>query len=216
MNNALIAKAKKHVITLLEEHTPENNYYHNSEHTKEVVKACGTIAKGLKLSDSNIEIIKLAALFHDLGYLEKIEGHEKISAKYAADFLAKEKYPASKINKVKGCILATKVPQNPKNILEKVLCDADLLHLGKPNFEPRNNMFRAEFEFYFGRALTEKEWLNKSIDFLCHHKFFTEFAIKKYEKRKLKNIAKLKDELNNYLTKKSRSKSVKKNSVKKK
>ena len=195
MNQIIIKKAKEHVFSHLDKNTPANNVYHNSDHTKEVVKAGKTIAKGMRLSDDDVEIIILAALFHDLGYLEIIKGHEKISDRYAEEFLKKEKYPDKKIIKIKGCILATKVPQKPKNILEKVICDSDLSHLGKESFSKRNNMFRDEFEFHFGRTLTDKEFLKMSINFLKNHKFFTKYAIENLEPRKQKNLYKLKEAL---------------------
>ena len=201
MDNIILKKAEEYVLDILHKNTPENNVYHSVDHTKEVVKASQRIGKASELSDSDLEIVKLAAIFHDLGYVEKIEGHEEVSAKYAVEFLDKENYPSDKIEKVKGCILATKVPQKPKNILEQVICDSDLSHLGKKSFDERNNLFREEFEFHFGRELTEHEWLKKSIDFVSHHKFFTDYAKQELEPQKQKNLSKLRKDLEKLMTK---------------
>jgi predicted metal-dependent HD superfamily phosphohydrolase len=195
MNNIFINKVKKHVIALLDKNTPVNHVYHNSKHTMEVAEAVEIIGTGMNVADKDLEILLLAAYFHDLGYLNKSEGHEKESAEYANEYLSKENYPADRIKKIQECILATKVPQRPHDLLEEIICDADLSHLGTEMFDNRNDMFRNEFEFYSGQPLSQKEWLKKSIDFLKHHKFFTDFAIKNFEKRKGINLLKLQAEL---------------------
>lgn len=195
MDNKIINKVKEYVLSQLYSKTPSNHVYHDVDHTKNVAETAEIIGRASNINDDELEIVIIAAWFHDLGYIVKIEGHEEISASYAEAFLTKENYPKEKIEKVKQCILATKVPQKPKNILEKIICDADLSHLGKKSFKDRNDLFREEFEFYFGRPLTEYEWLKKSIDFLTEHKFFTEYANREYEEQKKENIAKLKEEL---------------------
>lgn len=195
MNNKIIIKAEDYVLTLLESKSINNHVYHDVGHTKEVVESAGIIGKASGLSNTDLEMVLLAACFHDVGYLDKIEGHEEASTKYAQDFLEKEKYDPVKIEKIKKCILSTKVPQQPGNLLEEVLCDADLAHLGKKNFKSRNNLFREEFEFHFGRPLTEYEWLKKTVDFLIQHKFFTQYASNEFEEQKQKNLKKLKKKL---------------------
>lgn len=195
MNYEIINKVKDYVLSILYSKTPSNHVYHDVDHTKNVAETAELIGKASNLNDDELEIVILAAWFHDLGYIIKVDGHEEISASYAEEFLLNENYPKDKIEKVKKCILATKVPQKPKNILEEIICDADLSHLGKQSFKNRNDLFREEFEFYFGRQLSESEWLEKSIDFLNQHRFFTEYARKEYDEQKKKNIEKLKAEL---------------------
>lgn len=195
MNNALINKAETHALNLLGSKNLTNHVYHDVSHTQEVVEAAETIGTAAGLMESELEIVVLAAWFHDVGYVEKTEGHEQVGAEFSEEFLGKENYPQEKIKKVKNCILATKVPQKPKNLLEQVLCDADLAHLGKKNFKSRNNLFREEFEFLFGRPLTEYEWLKKTIDFLIAHKFFTDYAATEFESQKQINLLKLQKKL---------------------
>lgn len=195
MNNKILIKAEDYVLTLLDSKSISNHVYHDVSHTKEVVESAEIIGRASGLANAELEIVLLSAWFHDVGYLDKTEGHEEVSAKYAEDFLIKEKFDPSKIEKIQKCILSTKVPQEPINILEEVLCDADLSHLGKKNFKSRNNLFREEFEFLFGRPLTEYEWIKKTIDFLNQHKFFTQYAAIEFEEQKQKNLKKLQKKL---------------------
>lgn len=197
MNNNLLEKAEEYVLSILYEKSAQEHVYHDVSHTQEVILSSKTIGQAEKLSDSDLEIVQLAACFHDLGYVDISDGHEEKSAEYAAEFLKNENYPPDKINKVCNCILATKVPQKPKNILEEVICDADLSHLGKKNFVNRNDLFRIEFEFHFGRSLSEQEWLEKSIEFISSHRFFTKYAQQVLEPLKLKHLEEMKRILEN-------------------
>jgi predicted metal-dependent HD superfamily phosphohydrolase len=197
MNNNLLEKAEEYVLSILYEKSSQEHVYHDVSHTQEVILSCKTIGQAEKLSDSDLEIVQLAACFHDLGYVDISDGHEEKSAEYAKGFLLRENYPADKIDKVCNCILATKVPQKPKNILEEVICDADLAHLGKKNFTNRNDLFRLEFEFHFGRSLSEQEWLEKSIEFISSHRFFTKYAQQVLEPLKLKHLEEMKRILEN-------------------
>lgn len=197
MNNNLLEKAEEYALSILYEKTPQEHVYHDVSHTQEVILASKIIGQSENLSESDLEIVQLAACFHDLGYVIEPENHEEHSAKIAKQFLTEEMYPEEKIKKVCDCILATKIPQTPKNILEEVLCDADLSHLGKKNFINRNDLFRIEFEYHFGRSLTEKEWLSKSIQFISSHHFFTKYAKRVLEPLKQKHLEELKKLLDN-------------------
>lgn len=199
MQKSFMAKVEEYVRSVLETRTLPRNHYHDLAHTKEVVKSSVEIGISEKLSDDDLEIIKIAAWFHDVGYIEKTEGHEEISTMYASNFLSEENYPAEKIVTVVGCILATKIPQKPKNKLEEIICDADLSHLGKKIFFERNNKFRVEYENYPGHNLTEYEWIIKTIDFVTSHHFFTDYALQNFSEQKKENLRLLQEQLHHVL-----------------
>lgn len=191
----LIQLVEEYAVNMILERSPKQNMYHNLDHTKEVVNAVIEIATGESVTKEELEIITIAAWFHDLGYIEKTKGHEEISAMFASNFLLNQDYDQTKIDKVIGCILATKVPQHPKNHIEKIMCDADLNHLGRKSFIDRNNLFRTEFEFYFKRKLTESEWLIKSIEFISQHNFFTDYAQNTFSEVQNENLSLLQHQL---------------------
>lgn len=197
MENNLIKKVEEYVTSFLMERSPKQNLYHSLDHTKEVVAAVVEIGNGEKVSSDELELLTIAAWFHDSGYIEKTKGHEELSAMFASGFLSENNYPQEKIEKIVNCILATRVPQHPKNHLEKVLCDADLSHLGRTSFEKRNNMFRTEFEHYYGRKLTEHEWLIKTIEFLSQHNYFTDYAQNQFSAIQDDNLKLLQSQLDN-------------------
>lgn len=199
MQDSILNLVEEYVTLILESKTPAHFTYHNLSHTKDVLKSVTVIGEGEKVSDEDLEILQISVWFHDIGYVERSAGHEEISAMYASNFLSGIKYPYEKIGIIISCILATKVPQKPKTLLEKIICDADLNHIGKKNFIDRNNMFRSEHEFHLGRKLTEYEWLTKSIDFLTRHRFFTSYAHQYFLEKKKENLQKLQHQLEEVL-----------------
>lgn len=195
MHISHLQKVEDYVFSILTERTPIKNVYHSLEHTKDVVQASIEIGIKENLTPDELEMIQITAWFHDLGYLEKMEGHEEISAMYASNFLTEENYPSDRIDIIISCILATKVPQNPKNKLENIICDADLNHIGRKIFFERNDKFRLEHENHAHRKLSDYEWITKTIDFVTRHRFFTEYAILNFSEQKKENLRILQDQL---------------------
>ena len=114
-----------------------------------------------------------------------------MSAEIASKFLREKNYPEEKTLKVIGCINATKYPCNPGNLLEEIICDADLYHIGTKDYEDKSDLLRVEWEKSKDKIYTELEWLKLNIDFLTNHKFFTKFAKKNLEETKLNSILSL-------------------------
>ena len=191
----LFADIELYVDTLFKEESPNENVYHDATHTREVVEAVQKIGSASGLSKEDLEIVTIAAWFHDTGYVVKGNGHEEISAENAKYFLSKHNYDKDKTDKVIKCILATKVPHDPKNLLDEVICDADLHHLGKKSFFDRNELFRVENEVKNDKTFNEVEWLRNNINFFFKHKFFTEYARNKYEDQKNENLLKIQKKL---------------------
>jgi len=192
MKDSLIVKeANDYAFDLMKHKLPPNYVYHNFNHLNQTVDAIIEIGTGCGLSDDDLEIVCLAGWLHDLGIIEKVEGHEEISAQMARDFLASKKYPNTKIEKVVGCILATQMPQNPRNLLEEVMCDADISHLGRKSFWDISNLLRIEREKVYKDVYDDISWMKYQIDFLTNHTFHTQFSHLKFNNQKFKNIAEL-------------------------
>ncbi|HEY3251128.1 MAG TPA: Pycsar system effector family protein [Ignavibacteria bacterium] len=186
--NDIIKKAETYVNKLFNEKLPAGMIYHNYVHALEAVEYARKIAKKSDLNEEDTEIVTLAAWFHDIGYLEVYKGHEDKSIEMAREFLQENRYPEEKIQKVTDCIEATKMPQNPKNLFEQVLCDADLVHLGLEDFFEYSELLRTEWENRGIRNFTDEEWHKTSVELLSSHKFFTPYARKKFEPQQRINL----------------------------
>jgi hypothetical protein len=142
--------------------------------------------------------LMLAAWFHDTGYSSgRAEGHEEVSVQIATDFLHKHHVDETIIQRVSSSILATHMPQSPVSPIEKILCDADLMHLSTGDFKAMNQLLKQERENLVGHKISKKEWRKGNIKFLEGHQYFTEYGQETLEPRKqenLRDLRKKKDE----------------------
>jgi hypothetical protein len=147
--------------------------YHNLAHTKDVIRQVERIAIGENISNKNdILLLKVAALFHDTGFLDVYKHHEERSCDIMMENLEEGDLTEEELEKVKGMIMATKIPQTPHNQLEEIICDADLDYLGRPDFTPISNGLKYEF-LEFGVIKSEADWDPLQIRFFESHTYFT-------------------------------------------
>ncbi len=191
LNSELLKKVEEYVRKIYEGDAHEEMIYHNISHTLEVLKIAEEIARAENLTQDDLEVLLIAAWFHDVGHLNICYGHEEVSSSLAKEFLKKENYPAEKLDKVIQCILATKIPQTPQNLVEKVLCDADLHHLGLPDVDEKGQILRLELQNRNIKHYTDTEWYETTINFLKSHRFHTNYAKQNYEFQKNINLIKL-------------------------
>lgn len=192
----VINEAESFVTTLFTKELNESFVFHNVDHTLDVVKASETIASKYSLDDKDYFSLILAAWFHDTGYVRgKTFGHEEASKNYAIDFMKTHDLDEEIINKVGNCILATKMPQTPSNNIERIICDADLYHLGGNDFDVKNSLLRKEINKLQQEKMSKKEWRIKNIEFLRRHRYFTEYGQQILEPLKQKHISEILDEM---------------------
>lgn len=172
--------------------TDERLAYHNLQHTERVVRAVVQIADHYQLNDSDYFVVVAAAWFHDIGYFTDPKQHEADGAGRAATFLKEHDVPADVIDAVEKCILSTKMPQSPENLLEQIVCDADLFHLGTDDFADTNKTLRKEVELLKGIKISKSQWRNNAIQLLENHHYHTDYARLLLNDRKMKNLEKLK------------------------
>ncbi len=188
----LIAEAEQYVRTFFQDHFPPELVFHNFSHTQNVVEASLQIGTACELSPKELEIVQLAAWFHDTGYYETPEQHEARSCRIAEQFLDGHAYPEEDTERIKACIMATRLPQEPANLLEEILCDADLSHLGNEHYWDRCGRLRQEMLVARDIVMSEPEWVEFEINFMQRHRYHTDVARKLFEKRKQKHIKQLK------------------------
>lgn len=192
----IVAEAREYVTRLLVEKLEAWVTYHDIRHTRETADAGVEISAACGLNPDQTEIVLLAAWFHDTGYTQTVKGHEARGAAIAESFLTGRGYPPEKIRTVLACILATVVPQAPTNLLERVVCDADLLYVGRREFFPKNELLKSETERREGVVIDAKEWLGRSLRFLEGQRYHTDYCREKLSEGLRENIATLREQLN--------------------
>lgn len=179
--------AYAYLMPQLKQQLPVTLTYHNAMHTQQVVDVSAHLCDGEMISAENKVLVMTAGLFHDAGFLNTYANHEEASCHIAREALPGFGYSEAQINKICQIIMATKVPQTPTNILEEIICDADLHYLGTDKFLPNGEELFKEFK-HNGIVKNRKDWDDKQEKFLSAHHFFTATAMKTYEPAKQKNL----------------------------
>lgn len=197
-SSSLLPDTYEYCIKFLENSRCKTLPFHSVEHTKEVYTYTKTIAQYEEVFGANLEPILIAALFHDTGMAETYVDHEEQSVEYAVKYLREQEYPEDKIKIVKNCIMATKLPQKPKTQAEKIICDADLYHLGIESYIFRNERLRAEWKTFFNKEYSDEEWYSINMEFLKNQKYHTWFGKTVLNNRKDLNYVLLKERHEKY------------------
>jgi predicted metal-dependent HD superfamily phosphohydrolase len=173
----ILSAAQDFVSDLFINKVNKTIHFHTLQHTQEVVAGSETMAEYYHLEDEDRFALLLAAWFHDTGYSGgQAAGHENLSIELATKFLNEHKVHPNIIAKVVGCINATRLPQNPNLLIEQIICDADLFHLGTGDFKEKNKLLRDELNDFGHLELSKKDWRKKNIEFLSKHNYFTSYA----------------------------------------
>lgn len=168
-------KLKEAVFKEIKDNLDPVYTYHSLAHTQDMLAILPNYTKDLELTAEQIDLLEIAVLFHDFGFLEDWKNHEIIGARKAVEVLGELGFKESSIRTVERLILVTKVPQKPKGLLEKIICDLDLDYLGRPDYEERSELLFKEWEA-LGVVNSREEWENIEIRFLENHEFHTEFG----------------------------------------
>lgn len=164
--------------------------FHDLDHTVQTVAAARIIGEGFQLDEPDMLLLQLATWFHDTGYSEGPQDHEDRSVLNAQQFL-QGKISDSELATVIACIRSTKVPQQPQNRLEEIICDADLSHLGMESYWDRTGKLRQEFILARKTVMSEQDWVDFELNFLLSHDYHTSVAQQLFNKRKGKHVQQL-------------------------
>lgn len=169
--------------------------YHSLWHTThEVIPGSARIAQHTGVSEDDLHLLEVAAAFHDVGFTEDYANHEIVGARIVAQVLPEYGFTSRHIEQVMGMIIATRLPQSPRSLLEEIIADADLDVLGRADFLSRNEALRQEW-MNFGRETPLEQWYEGQLAFLRNHNYFTPAARMLRNEMKKKSISILEEKL---------------------
>ena len=187
-------KLRKRALQLLENGLTVAHHYHGPKHTLNVLKVCNAYIRRESVTQKEAKLLRIAALFHDTGFVNSYKKHEDESARLAAVEMTKLGIDAQTIKRVQSLIMATKTPQMPKTKLERIICDSDLDYLGRHDYPEISNKLYQELKA-FQLVDSKDSWLKQQIAFLQNHQYHTTFAKKNREPVKQKRILELQKNL---------------------
>ena len=189
----------QYIRELFRDELPDGIKYHDANHTlhptKGVVAVANSIAISESISEHDRELLNTAAYFHDTGYIREYDKNEPIAARMAGRILKLIGYKPNEVEKIKKMILSTDLEREPKTHMEKILCDADLDHLGREDFFKLDGRLREGRRARGIDVSDDAKWYKGTLEIIKTHQYYTESQKKLRETEKQKNIKRLLNKL---------------------
>lgn len=192
-----LKQAGQFIMNKLRKELPEHLSYHSVEHISDVFSAAEKLCKAEGVPAYETSLVLTAAWYHDAGFLKGAKDHEDESCRIAREALPVYGYTSEEIERICGMIMATRIPQAPRNHLEEILADADLDYLGRDDFFTIGDKLFTELSV-FGFLNTEEEWNKLQVRFLESHHFFTATALQWRKQKKQEHLEQIKAKLQQY------------------
>ncbi len=168
-----VAGIENFVVRALGTQLSPKLHYHNLTHTIDVVTEALKIAEQEGVTESyDLVLLKTAGFLHDIGFLNTFVDHEEEGCLIARAILPDYNYDEEAIEIICIMIMKTKLPQKPDTLLEKILCDADLDHLGREDCKEVSLRLFEEWKL-LGRIDENMDWNLIQYTFVDAHHYWT-------------------------------------------
>jgi len=184
----LLRQAENFVTLFLAENLPPTRFFHNIDHTRQVVEQSKFLASHYSIPEVDLNALTIAAWFHDTGYCNGNIEHEEESVNIALAFLRDYDLTPKYRSDVQGLIMTTKLPSKPATLVQKILCDADMCHLGATDYEIKSLLLKEELEATKGCPISDGECVRQNISFFRSHHYFTDVAKQLWKRQKQNNL----------------------------
>ena len=157
-------KLREKSLEILHSELPQELHYHSIRHTLNALKNCEGYIKYFNIDSYEAKLLRIGILLHDIGFTVSMDQHELEGAKIANKLMTSCKFSKTDIKVVTELILSTRLPQKPKSLLEKIICDVDLDYLGRKDYFEISELLYMELlerSAYFDRT----QWNRIQIDF---------------------------------------------------
>jgi predicted metal-dependent HD superfamily phosphohydrolase len=192
MEDLIIQDSERFIRDLFDKEIKENLRYHDIKHTEYVAGQAERIGLSSGLSQEELQVVVVAAWFHDSGFVSRSDGHEEESQNIARKFLSSKKMSEAFIDEVLTCIEATKMPQNPgDNLLAQVVCDADMAYLSEDFYMGRTALLRKEWNHESETKLSKKTYYQETVELFTNHRYYTKYGENEFSPGKAKNFKSL-------------------------
>jgi class 3 adenylate cyclase/HD superfamily phosphodiesterase len=186
--------ARIEILEILKSNLPDNLSYHSYQHILDVEASAITIAEMEGLKGEELILLRTAVILHDTGYAYENEDNVQYAILLAQKILPKYGYSSSEVKQVINMINASKFKAQPSNLIEEIICDANLDYLGREDYYEIADLLREELSLK-GKKMTEREWIERQIDYMENkHRYYTNTSknIRMFGKQKRISELKLK------------------------
>lgn len=182
----------RRILQRLQRDLPKNLLYHAVGHTEDVLSEVALFALLGQVTPTELELLAIAAAYHDAGYLERYVDNEVVGARMARAAMEAESFALEDIAAVERMVLDTKLVstgggrrQIATTGLSRFLLDADLSNFGRPDFFEKSELQRLEL------GVDRERFLRRTFTLISTHSWQTDVARRLRQPTKEENILKL-------------------------
>jgi len=184
------------ILNRLESELPKNLYYHNVNHSKDVLCECIKFGILGGLTEKELELLAIASAYHDSGYLFRMDDNEVLAAEFVEKTMKDAgAYSEEEIKIVSDMIIDTKLNdlgsifvRTISSDIAEYLLDADLSNLGREDFFDKGELLKKELN------LAPDVFYSLTLKLLDKHQWQTEVAKKLRGSRAIRNFELFKGE----------------------
>ena len=183
------------ILKRLAHELPKTLRYHTAAHTDDVIHESLLFGVSARLHERQLELLTIAAAYHDAGFITQIAQNEAVGAGLAAQAMQEAGgYSEEEVAAVRAMIEDTQLKkvgegfaQIPSTELSKFICDADLSNLGRVDFLEKAELVREEI----GVPKSLENW-ERVLKLVQSHQWYTEPARIFRQEQKNRNVDALK------------------------
>ncbi len=151
---------------------PDHLYFHHIEYARKVYNQSFLLCRAEEVEQEDRLLLRTAALMLYTGLSQAYSNYENRSSVIAREILPEYKYSESQIDKICNLIMSTKLPFQPINQLEKILIDAKMEFIGRPDYIDRIKLLHKEM-VETGTKLNGQQFKKQQLELLYTFDFFS-------------------------------------------
>jgi nitroreductase len=195
-HSSLIQQATDHVVELYNLFHKTSLVYHSYQRVSTLLEIGKEIAEEEGRTTEEEEVILLALLFADAGFLSDYTDPVGKSEKEAESFLKEVGYPEEKRKKVLQCLQRV-LPEDgrPQTKAEKVVMDTLTAYACGEHYAERVPLLMLEKELLSGYRSAKLEWYKHQLQEMLNTRYYTAVAKQRYEPALAQNVVYLRDQV---------------------
>ena len=151
---------------------PDALYFHTLEYARKVYMQSFLLCRSEGIEQEDRLLVRSAALMQFTGLIHEYSNFENRSAILCREILPHFAYSESQIDQICNLILATKKPFHPNNRLEKILIDARMEFIGKPDYTDQMKLLFKELK-EAGSKINGQQFKKQQQELLFGFEFYT-------------------------------------------
>lgn len=151
---------------------PESLHFHGPEYARRVYNHSFLLCRSEEIEQEGRLLTRTAALMLLTGLSQEYYNFENRSAVICREILPDFSYSENQIDQICNLILATKKPFNPNSRLEKVLIDARMEYMGRPDYTSQIKLLYKELK-EAGSKINGQQFKKQQQELLYEFNFYT-------------------------------------------